>query len=236
MLYIIYGKDREKGRKRFHALCDELRKKCGEEYVVHEDELSESFLNSAISSQGLFGSTTLYVFDCVFDKKLQQETLLSCGNILASSPNSFLIFEPALEKTITGDLKEIGAMTEEYVQKKIDARPEFNIFSLGDALGRRNKKEFWVLYQEALASGLSGEEICNTLFWAIKNIALMKNAKMGDDCGINSFVASKARVFANNYTQEEITKLSHSLVTIYHEDHRGGEPMNIALERFILNL
>ncbi|KKS27473.1 MAG: hypothetical protein UU88_C0006G0066, partial [Parcubacteria group bacterium GW2011_GWC1_42_11] len=100
----------------------------------------------------------------------------------------------------------------------------------------RNKKELWVLYQEALTSGLSGEEICNTLFWTVKNIALMKNARMDDNCGLNPFVATKARSFAKNYSQEEIASLSRSLVTIYHEDHRGGEPMNISLERFILDI
>lgn len=236
MLYIIYGKDREKGRERFRELRKKLGKDCGEEREILEGELSKELLHSFAASQGLFGNTSLFIFDCLFDKKVEQEVLLAHANELSLSANLFLVFEPELDKKIAEEIKITQAEIEEYVTKKIDTRPDFNIFSLGDALGRRNKKEFWGLYREALATGLSGEEICNTLFWAIKNIALMKNAKMGDDCGVNSFVASKARVFANNYTQEEITKLSHTLVTIYHEDHRGGEPMNIALERFILNL
>src|SRR3989344_9667911 len=229
MLYVIYGKDREKGRARFRALREELGKKCGEERSILEGELSNELLHSFAASQGLFGNTSLFVFDCLFDKKAEQEVLSAHANELRLSPNSFLVFEPELDKKIGDEIKATKAEVEEFALNKANTRPEFNIFSLGDALGKRNKKELWVLYQEALTSGLSGEEICNTLFWTVKNIALMKNARMDDNCGLNPFVATKARSFAKNYSQEEIASLSRSLVTIYHEDHRGGEPMNISL-------
>ncbi|MEK7148514.1 MAG: hypothetical protein AAB770_01210 [Patescibacteria group bacterium] len=236
MLHIIYGKDREKGRARFRELQGELSKKCGEERIVLEGEVDEDFLAAASSVQGLFNGVTLFTFDCVFDKKVEREMLLSHASNFVSSPNSFLIFEPALEKNIADSLKEAGAEALEYAAKNIDTRPDFNIFSLGDALGQRNKKELWVLYQEARVADLTPEEICSTLFWAVKNIALLKNAKSGEDKGVSPFVAKKTRVFAKNYTQEEIANMSRSLVTAYHEAHRGGEPMDIALERFILSL
>ena len=236
MLYVIYGKDREKGRARFRALREELGKKCGEERSILEGELSNELLHSFAASQGLFGNTSLFVFDCLFDKKAEQEVLLAHANELRLSPNFFLVFEPELDKKIGDEIKATKAEVEEFALKKEDTRPEFNIFSLGDALGKRNKKELWVLYQEATSAGLSSEEISGTLFWAVKNLALMKNAKNGDDAGMSPFVAKKSREFAKNYTQEEIKNLSHSLVTIYHEAHRGGEPMDVALERFILSI
>ncbi len=236
MLYVIYGKDRERGRARFRALREELGKKCGEESTILEGEISKEFLHSSAVSQGLFGNTTLFVFDCVFDKKDEQEVLLSHANELDLSPNIFLVFEPELDKKIAEGIGETKVKIEEFSSKKIDNRPEFNIFSLGDALGKRNKKELWVLYQEAVGSGLTPEEISGTLFWAVKNLALAKGAKNGDDAGMSPFVAKKSRAFVENYTQEEIKNLSHSLVTIYHEAHRGGEPMDIALERFILSV
>lgn len=236
MLKVIYGKDREKGRARFRTAREELAKKYKEERLVVEGEVSDGFLDTIASSQGLFGDATLFVFDSVFDKKDEQEMLLAHANDLISSPNYFFILEPALEKKIADELKDAGVDIEECVGKKADTRPDFNIFSLGDSLGARNKKELWVLYQEALGNGLSGEEISGTLFWAVKNIALMKNAKSGDDCGLSPFVAKKSRGFATKYSEEEIIGLSRSLVTMYHEAHRGGEPMEIAIERFILNL
>lgn len=234
MLHIIYGKDREKARARFRVLRENLGKKCGEERSVLEGEVTDGLLESSASSQGLFGNTTLFVFDGVFEKKAEQETLVDRAQDLVSSPNQFLIFEPALEKSIVAVLKESGATLEEFATGKVDTRPAFNIFSLGDALGKRNKKELWVLYQGALDAGLEPEEICGTLFWAVKNIALMKNAKPGDSAGLNPFVAEKSRNFAKNYTQEELVNLSRALVSCYHEAHRGNEPMSIALERFVL--
>lgn len=236
MLHIIYGTDREKARARFRMLRNELAIKNGSERTVMEGEVSGSFLDEAASSRGLFGETTLFIFDSVFDKKAEQEILATHAEELVSSPNNFLILEIAFDKGTTGALKETGATLDEHAGKKADTRPDFNIFSLGDALGKRNKKELWVLYQGALGAGLEPEEICGTLFWAVKNLALMKNAEPGDDCGVSPFVASKTRGYAKNYTQDEVTNISHALIAAYHEAHRGGEPMNIALERFILEL
>ncbi|MHB1118358.1 MAG: hypothetical protein ACYCZ7_02465, partial [Minisyncoccota bacterium] len=202
--------------------------------VVSEGEATEGFFDTAASSRGLFGETALFVFDGVLEKKAEQELAASRVQALAASPNYFLIFEPSLDKDVVTEMAEHATEAEEYVGKKIDMRPGFNIFSLGDALGKHDKKELWILYQQAVAAGLEPEEICNTLFWSVKNIALMKDSK--SDCGLNPFVAKKSRGFAANYTKEEIARLSRSLVTAYHEAHRGGEPMDIALERFILNL
>ncbi len=236
MLYIIYGTDREKGRTRFRVLRDSLIKKVGDERVVMEGEVTKGFFETSASSRGLFGGATLFVFDCVFDKKNEQEVLLAEAKALAESANSFLVFEPSLEKGIAEEISTVATKAEEYVAPKADYRPDFNIFSLGDALGKRNKKELWVLYQGAVEAGLSFEEISGTLFWSVKNIALMKNTRAGDDAGLNPFVAKKARGFAANYTMEEIAGLSGSLSSIYHEAHRGGEPMEIALEKFVLSL
>lgn len=236
MLHIIYGTDREKARARFRVLRGELAKNHGEERVVKEGEVTNSFLGEVASSRGLFGEKTIFVFDNVFDKKAEQEILAGRVDELASSPNYFLILDTVLDKGTSIALEDSGATIEEYAGKKVDTRPDFNIFSLGDALGKRNKKELWVLYQGALAVGLEPEEICGTLFWAVKNIALMKQAKPGDDSGVSPFVAPKARTFAKNYTHEEIENLSRILTVVYHEAHRGGEPMDIALERFILGI
>lgn len=236
MLYIIYGKDREKGRARFRALREEFGKKCGEESVVLEGEITNEFLHGLASSQGLFRNTTLFIFDCVFDKTEEQEALLSHSSELNLSPNIFLVFEPELDKKIAEGIAETKVKVEEYVVKNKTNYPEFNIFSLGDALGKRNKKDLWILYQEATTTGVAPEEICNTLFWTVKNLALIKNSKTKGSQGMSEFVERKSRAFAENYTEEEIKKMSQSLVVIYHEAHRGGEPMGIALERFILAL
>lgn len=236
MLQLLYGNDRENIRTQFHLVREMLHTKYDNERVVREGETDDNFLAEVSSSAGLFGEKTLFIFDNILEKKEQQEIIVAHSEDLISSPNYFLLCEPQFEKDFAEDLEKAGAVTQEYAATKTNKRPPFNIFSLGDALGRRNKKELWVLYQEARDASLDSEEICGTLFWAVKNMALMKDAPVGVLCGLNPFVAKKNREFATNYTKEEIANLSHSLITLYHEAHNGGEPMDIALERFTLSI
>ncbi len=235
MLYIIHGNDREKGSAQFRALRDKFSKEGVNIEDVQEGTISEKMLDEKSSARALFGGATLFLLNNILTEKEEQDIFVSCAEKLKNSKNHFLVFEPSLSKDFA---KEVASYATEHFEhfKKTDDRPQFNIFSLGDALGERNKKELWVLYQRAVGAGCSSEEISGTLFWAIKNMALMKNAKKGDDCGLNPFVAKKTRGFASHYTMEEINSLSRKIVTLYHEAHRGGEPMGIALERFILNL
>ncbi len=236
MLYIIYGTDREKGHARFRVLRDKLSAGGVSVVTVEEGGVSGESLEEMASARGLFGETILFIINSIFEKKEEQEIVVSSAQILASSINIFLIFEPTFTKEFATEILPHSTETFEYVLAKVDTRPAFNIFSLGDALGNRNKKDLWVLYQRACGAGLSSEEICGTLLWSVKNMALMKSAKPGDDAGLNPFVAKKSRGFSGKYTVEEIVGLSRSLVRVYHEAHRGGEPMEIGLERFVLGL
>ncbi len=236
MLYFIYGNDRAKGLKHFQKLRDKLSAGGRNVVTVEEGSVSSEALEEMSYTRGLFGETTLFIIDSVLEKKEEQEIVVSRAEALASSKNHFLIFEPTFAKEPAVEVSALAMETFEYVLVKVDTRPAFNIFSLGDALGNKNKKDLWVLYQRAVSAGLSSEEICGTLLWSVKNIALMKSAKHGSDAGLNPFVAKKSRGFAEKYTHEEVARLSRGLVRVYHEAHRGGEPMEIGIERFVLSL
>lgn len=234
MLYIIHGNDRQKGRAQFAKLRDALLVHGENVVVVPEGSVSKETLSGQAVTRGLFGEVSVFVFDGVLEKKEDQEIVARTVPLLAESPNHFLVFEPVLVKEFADEARQGAKEMIDCSVKKIDERPAFNIFSLGDALGERNKKELWVRYQQAVLAGLESEEICNTLFWTVKNMALMKNTPSGNNADLNPFVAQKARTFAKKYSMDEIVELSRTLMTTYHEAHRGGEPMHIALERFIL--
>ncbi len=236
MIYFIYGNDRAKGLKHFQKLRDKLSAGGRNVVTVEEGGVFNSALEEMSSTRGLFGEATLFIINSILEKKEEQEIIVLSAQTLASSTNHFLIFEPTFAKESVVEVSALATETFEYVLAKVDTRPAFNIFSLGDALGNRSKKDLWVLYQRACSVGLSSEEICGTLLWSVKNMALMKSAKQGSDAGLNPFVAKKSRGFAEKYTMEEIAGLSRGLVRVYHEAHRGGEPMGIGLERFILSL
>ncbi|MDD5152554.1 MAG: hypothetical protein PHS95_00930 [Candidatus Pacebacteria bacterium] len=236
MIYLIYGNDRAKGLAKFQSIREKLVKNGTQVETIKEGSISGAMLDEIGTARGLFDKSTLFIFESILEKKTEQELLASYAEVLEKSANSFLVFEPSFDKEL---VKEVSKYVTEIIEcsaKKFDARPAFNIFSLGDALGKRNKKELWVLFQQAVSAGATPEEIAGTLFWSVKNMALIKMAEPRDDAGLNPFVAKKTRTFAKNYSEKEIADLSRNLMALYHEAHRGGEPMNIALEKFILSL
>lgn len=235
MLYIIHGNDRQKGRTQFAKLRDALSAHGENMVVVSEGSVSKETLSEQAVTRGLFGEVSVFVFDGVLEKKEDQEIVAQLVPTLSESPNHFLFFEPVLVKEFADEARKSAGEMIECSVKRGEERPAFNIFSLGDALGERNKKELWVRYQQAVLFGLEPEEVCNTLFWTLKNMVLMKTSP-DEALDLNPFVAKKARGFAKNYEVKELVELSRALMTLYHEGHRGGEPMHIALEKFILRL
>ena len=93
---------------------------------------------------------------------------------------------------------------------------KFDIFSLANALGKRDKKGLWVLYQKAKLNNIADEQIHGILFWKVK-----------------SMILSAGR---GAYSQDELKKLSNSLVNLYHDTRRGVHEMDSAMERFILGI
>jgi len=118
----------------------------------------------------------------------------------------------------------------------ISSKTDFNIFSLGDALGKRDRKNLWILYEKAIASGISPEEIHGTLFWQVKSMILSKSAKDAEEAVLKPYVFKKSNSYAKNFTSEELFAISSKLVDIYHEARRGVHDFGIALELFILQV
>ena len=116
------------------------------------------------------------------------------------------------------------------------ARGDFNVFTLTDAIGARDKREAWVLYQKALASGMVAEEIFYKLFWQTKTMLLAKRTRNAEEAEMKSFPYSKAKSFLKNFKEGEIEKLSEELVKGYHQVRRGEGEMETLIEKFLLKL
>ncbi len=115
-------------------------------------------------------------------------------------------------------------------------RSDFNIFSLTDAVGARNKKEAWSLYQKALASGLSAEEIFWKIFWITKSMMIASKTKNYTETEMKEFPYKKAKQYAGNFSKDELEKLSETLVVGYHNARRGIGEIDSLIEKLLLNL
>lgn len=236
MLYVIYGNDKKRKEEYLDALRKKITTPDTSVELVEEEQISKDWLDESLQGRGLFGEKKIFLLNDVLGKKEVQELIFEKVEDFKRTENIFIISESSFSPKNTDLFKGIADEIKEFSQASGGKAQEFNIFLLGDALGARNKKDLWVLYERAKKTGLSDEEIAGTLFWSVKNLALMKNAKEGDNAGLNPYVASKNRGYVKKYSATEIQKLSGDLIKIYHEAHRGGESMDVALEKFILSL
>ena len=79
------------------------------------------------------------------------------------------------------------------------ARGAFNIFALTDAMGARSKRDAWVLYQKALASGMVPEEVFYKLMWQLKTMLTVKRTKSVSETDMKPFPYNKAKGFLKNF-------------------------------------
>jgi DNA polymerase III delta subunit len=129
---------------------------------------------------------------------------------------------------------DFTAPDEEYAPL-IKKQNNFPIFSLTDAVGARNKKEAWIQYERALASGMAPEEVFWKVVWQIKNM-LLASRTTEKGSGLNPFVYKKAKASLKNFKEKELENLSEQLVVGYHQARRGEGDIETFLEKFLLSL
>lgn len=237
MLYFLYGTDTDKARAKARELLETLQKKKPEAEVfrVDAENWNEARLEELIGGQGLFSNCYIVYIVQLFENAEAKEIFLKKLGDVADSPNIFVMREGVVDKetllAITDAAEKVQVCEKKELKKK-----EFNIFSLTDAFGRRDKKNLWVLLQKAMASGAVPEEIHSILFWQLKSILLALQCKNAEEASVKPFVWSKAKSFAKNWSEEELKAVSSKMVSLYHDSHRGIHEFPIALERLILTL
>ena len=118
----------------------------------------------------------------------------------------------------------------------LKSRGEFNIFALTDAIGRRNKREAWVIYRKALASWMVAEEVFYKVFWQVKTMLLASRTKTAEEAEMKPYPYSKAKSFIKNFKPGELELLSENLVKGYHRVRRGEEETETFIEKTLLGL
>ncbi len=149
-----------------------------------------------------------------------------------SSETVFAVLEDSLLKVPLEELKKHAKVFKSAeVSKGKDEK--FNIFSITDAYGARDKKSAWVLMQQALRSGVAAEEVLNILIWQTKNLLFVKRETDPRKTGLSPFVYNKAKKYSGNYTLPELQEISRSLTRLFHEGHLGLD-VEPNLELFLL--
>ena len=147
------------------------------------------------------------------------------------------MLESALPAAMLKKIEKQAEKIQMFGDAAVGAEKERRDFSLTDAFGRRDKGKLWVLYQKALMDGASPEEIHGGIFWQLKTMMLAAGSGSAKEAGVHPFVFQKSREFAGRYGGlGELPRLSSNLVSLLHDARRGGLPLPLALEKFILSL
>jgi hypothetical protein len=239
MIYLLHGSDKDKSRLKAHSLINSLLKKKTDAtlFNLNSQNWNQNAFEEYVGGQGLFVQKSIVFADSLLEDKDTKEFLIEKVKDIAASGNIFIFLEGELDKKTLGKFEKSAEKVEEHSLKAdTKKRQEFNVFSLTDALGRRDKKNLWVLYQKAKKAGIEDEQIHGTLFWQIKSMILASESKSAGDAGLNPFVYSKASGFSKNFSKEELRQFSSELVSLYHNSRRGIHDMDVAMERFVLKI
>lgn len=215
------------------------------------ENFSENKLDELIGSQGLFYSGFIVLADNLCEEKEVSEVLLKKLKEIKSSPNFFVFLEGKLNKKELETFKKNAEKAEEFVkpERKLSKKEalaekgeKIDFFEFANALGERNKKLLWTLYQDALAEGVPSEEVHGIFFWQVKSMLSALESADATEAGLNPYVFSKSKNYARNYgataeeSEKKLKEMSAKLFTMYHEAHRGNLDFAVALEKFVLGL
>jgi len=239
MFTVFTGDDTEKALEAWLAEPSDVR--------LEGESLSEAKLEEYINSVSMFGGPTRVSAREVFANAEVGEFAEKHVKELAVSPNSFVFLETKVPAALRKRLENLGALKlyekSERVrasEEREDKQEKNRIYSVADALGRRDRKGLWIEYWRLMLSGFSAEEIFWKLQWQVKNMLLASNAATAADVGLHSFVFGKAQAGARNFKREELIDYSRRLLDIWGNAHLGeqggGQPLDLALEQFILGV
>ncbi len=247
MIYFYFGTNSDLARKKANATIDYLLEKKPDATLIKIDDeiLTDSRIDDLAYGQALFSGKYIVYFNKVFINKENKELVLKKIKDIAKSENIFIFVEGKMDKTSLSKIEKVAEKTEEFIAKeKLLSKKEalnlkgekIDFFEFANAFGKRDKKNLWVLFQDALREQVPAEEVHGIFFWQIKSMLLAKKCKSAEEARMSPFPFQKAREYARNYKDGELEKISTEFVSMYHEAHRGNKDFFIALEKFILTL
>lgn len=235
MIYLFCGYDRTRARAKATQVLAAFRKKnpTGAVFRFEAENFSqERFEELLAGAGGLFGEKRLIFCQELGENSAAADCLLEHLPTAAASAVVVLWLEPAADRALKERVKQAGGRVAEFI-----ARPptEFNLFSLTDAFGARDRARLWLEFQRSLAAGVPAEEVFWRLVWQLKTMRLA--ALVENPSTLKPYTAKKAKQFNQNFRSGELSQLAARLVRLWHETKReDGRDFPLELEHFLFNI
>lgn len=229
MLYVFFGSDTNAVRTAAWAAAKDTGVKAP--HVLSSEAYEPGQLSELVGSGSLFGEAQTIVIDTPVEQLAEDVPPLL--DAMAASVDTYIIIEGPLLAAAKKMYAKHTAELHEHTATKAQC---FNTFALADALATRNKKQLWVLLQEASSSGIAAEEIIGVLWWQLKSLRLAAITKSAADAGMKDFPYNKAKRALGALPLAEVERLSHELLQVYHAGHAGDVDITLALEQWVLQV
>jgi DNA polymerase III delta subunit len=220
MIQIFFGDDREKRNAAFHDAREKVSQKHGgaTQAEFSRDSWDVSLFEQSLVGTSFFSEGAIVVGrDLLSDKGITATVIEILAKKIPEEAHLFFL-EDAIPKDFEKKFsKRKDVLIHDFsTLSKKEARSTIG-FDLARAIEKGNKKTAWILYQQAMISGMSAEELLWPLVWKVKD-SLMK---MG---------ARRDAEFL------KLTAISRAFVAGYHENKNGGMSLELAMEKLILEL
>ncbi len=240
MLYLIFGTDTEKSRRKLHELLDSAQKKRpgSELFRMNTESWVEGRFDELVVSQGLFEQKYTVVLDNLFERKEVKDYVLDRIKEVAESKQVFLMLESKIDAATLTKIKKVAKQVQEFEKKDEDKfrKPTGSIFSIADGLVSKDKKKLWTKFIDFIYKGTAPEEIHGIFFWQVKNMIISLKSSTLAETGLSPFVYKNALNGSKNYKIEELQNMSSDLVQMTHRVRQGEGDLEIMLEKWILSL
>jgi DNA polymerase III delta subunit len=230
MLSLYYGTDRTAARNAIHALVANASSVPTLETIT-ADTYRSGLVSTAIGEQSLFGGETWYLFDTPSTNPEFKSDVLQLLDELAAAPGTYIVLEGVL---LAADLKPFKAVTDAIEQFTAAKAERINTFALTDALLRRDRRQMWLILQQAVQAGVTEEEIVGVLWWQLKSLLLADRTKTAKEASMKEFTYNKAKRSLGAFKPGEVEQLAARLLAGFHHVRVGKGQLSDVLERWIL--
>ncbi len=238
MFYLFCGSDRDKVKFKADKLLQSLllKKPDVSLFRLDDENWQQDVFEELIAGQTLFEKKYIVFGYGVLKNKEAEDFIVQSVEDISASANIFIFAEGEIESEILDILLTKTDKTLILDSKKIKSKEIFNIFSLADTFGLRDRRALWLIFTKAQMAGVGGEEIFWQFYRQIKNMILVSQSKDLSTLKMHPFVVKKTSQSLKNFSPDELRSLLAVLVDIYFKTRRGLIDIDIALEQFILEI
>ena len=245
MIYLFTGTDHARAYHTFTRYLAIMREKQPSATVLTfaPDNFDQGQFEEALFGQSLFLNKHIVAARRLSENDLAGQFVLENIEAIAESSSAFLFYEPldpargkpVRENELAQALTKVAKDVKVFNQPAV-ASPDFNIFSLTNDLGARDRERLWLDYHRALRARVEPLDVFWKLLWQVKSMIIASRAKDITKTELKPAVAARAARASRNFKPEELTAMLTELTAMYHETFLKSDDFNFRLEKFILSV